>query len=59
MFTSKIFWIAALIAGLATAYGVWDGGNALVTIITSAGGGLVIGWFAWFMWGKIAPKLGM
>ncbi len=54
MFTSKIFYIASLVAGLATAYGVWDGGNAFATMGISVAGGFVIGAVVWFMYGKIA-----
>ncbi len=54
MLTSKIFYIASLVAGLATAYGVWDGGNALATIGISVAGGFAIGAFSWFMHGVIA-----
>ncbi len=54
MFTSKIFYIASLVAGLANAYGVWNGGNILATMAISIAGGFVIGAVVWFMYGKIA-----
>ncbi len=57
MLNSKIFYIASLVAGLATAAGVWDGDNALATIGVSVLGGPVIGAFVWFMYGKIAAAM--
>lgn len=57
MLTSKIFYIASLIAALATAANIWNGDNVLATIGISAAGGFAIGAFSWFMYGKIADKL--
>ncbi len=54
MLTSKTFYIASLVAGLATAYGVWNGDNVLATMGISVAGGFVIGAVVWFMYGKIA-----
>lgn len=57
MLTSKIFYIASLVAGLATVAIIWDGGNVLATIGISVAGGAAIGAFAWFMYGKIAGAM--
>lgn len=51
MLTSKLFLITWAIASLATAYGIWDGSNWIVTPTISIVGGAAVGWFVWFIWG--------